>query len=253
MSIGLVRARDRVDRGPDPPRRAEEPRPWTMCGVAPDGASGVSPDGQPVDAVLASVAAYSESAEEYEAAHASKMADRVRRFAGSLEAPARILDAGCGPGRDLARFVAWGHDALGVELNPVFAAMAASRAPTRQADLRRLREIFPPGSFDGIWASASLVHLAEEEARDVLVQFATLLRPGGRLYVCVNTVGRTGWLDEADGRRWYQIWEAGTFEHAVADCGFTIDRVDSGPFVEVWASRRRAASVGTERLSEPGR
>ncbi len=149
--------------------------------------------------------------------------------------------------------MAWGHDALGVELNPVFAAMAASRGPTRLADLRGLREIFPPDSFDGIWASASLVHLTEDEAKDVLGQFATLLRPGGRLYVCVNTVGRTGWLDEADGRRWYQIWEARTFEGAVADCGFTIDGVDSGPFVEVWASRRREGRVGTEGMSEPGR
>ncbi len=58
-----------------------------MCGVAPDEASGLPSEGQPVDVVLASVAAYSESAEEYEAAHASKMSDRVRRFAGLLEAP----------------------------------------------------------------------------------------------------------------------------------------------------------------------
>jgi SAM-dependent methyltransferase len=53
-----------------------------------------------------SVAAYSDHADDYEAAHATKMLDTAERFAGSLPAPSLILDAGCGPGHDLARFSA---------------------------------------------------------------------------------------------------------------------------------------------------
>jgi hypothetical protein len=56
--------------------------------------------------------------------------------------------------------------------------------------------------------------------------------------VCVNTVGTTGWLDEADGRRWYRIWEPENFADAVANAGFDIDQVDRGPFIEVWATGR---------------
>ena len=63
------------------------------------------------------------------------------------------------------------------------------------------------------------------------------MRPGGRLYACVNAEGETGWLDEADGRRWYTIWESTTFAQAVADAGFDVDAVDTGPVVEVWATR----------------
>ncbi|HEY3941586.1 MAG TPA: class I SAM-dependent methyltransferase [Acidimicrobiales bacterium] len=184
-----------------------------------------------------SVATYTEHADEYEATHAPKMLDRVERFAGSLPTPSLILDAGCGPGRDLARFASLGHVPRGVELNPIFAAKAAAHAPTWQADLRQLTSLFPQGLFDGIWASASLVHLAESDAVDVLQQFGFVLRRGGRLYVCVNTTGRTGWLDEPDGRRWYQIWDHDAFAGAVANAGFTLNQVERGPFVEVWASR----------------
>ena len=155
-------------------------------------------DPQPNDAVVESVAAYSEHADEYEATHRPKMANQVERFARSLRTPSLILDAGCGPGRDLARFTSMGHVSRGIDLNPNFVAMATAHAQTSCADLRKVGSMFPVGHFDGVWSSASLVHLNEADAKDVLRQFFVLLRPGGKLYACVNTVGRTGWLDEPE-------------------------------------------------------
>ncbi|MEU7599217.1 class I SAM-dependent methyltransferase [Streptomyces sp. NPDC039022] len=192
-----------------------------------------------LDPVAESVAVYSGHADDYAAVHAPKMADRVERFAVSLPAPSLILDAGCGPGRDLARFQKYGHVVRGVDLNPVFVAMANAHAPTSQCDLREVATRFPTGTFDGIWASASLVHLDRADATDVLGQFAGLLRPGGRMYVCLKATGRTGWLDEPDGRRWYTVWDPDEFASAVAGAGFAVDSVDRGPYVEVWAARSR--------------
>ncbi|MFE5588418.1 class I SAM-dependent methyltransferase [Kitasatospora sp. NPDC056531] len=194
-------------------------------------------NGAVFDSAAASVAVYSDHADDYALTHAPKMAGQVERFADSLPVPSLILDAGCGPGRDLARFTARGHSARGVDLNPVFVAMANAHAPTSQGDLRDVGSQFPAGTVDGIWACASLVHLRESETVDVLGQFAGLLRPGGKLYACVRSVGRTGWLDEPDGRRWYTVWDAGAFAVAVADAGFEVDHIGQGPFVEVWATR----------------
>jgi SAM-dependent methyltransferase len=190
-----------------------------------------------LDPVTASVAAYSDHAGEYAATHAPKMLDAATRFAESLSMPSRILDAGCGPGRDLARFVAHGHVALGVDLNPAFVAMAGAHAPIVRCDLRELENHFEARTFDGIWASASLVHLLEPDAGGVLGHFARLLRPGGKLFACVKSTGETGWLDEHDGRRWYTVWDPDAFAGAVAAAGFAIDRIERGPFVEVWATR----------------
>jgi len=188
------------------------------------------------DPVAASVAAYSEHAEQYAATHAPKMLDAATRFAASLPRPSLILDAGCGPGRDLARFVAHGHVARGVDLNSVFVQMAGAHAPTLQCDLREIANHFTAESFDGIWASASLVHLREHDAVIVLDQFARLLRPGGKLFACVKRVGDTGWLDEPDGRRWYTVWNADTFADRIAEASFSVDRVELAAFVEVWAT-----------------
>jgi SAM-dependent methyltransferase len=189
------------------------------------------------DPVARSVAVYSEHAADYEVTHAPKMSKAVARFAASLPVPSRILDAGCGPGRDLARFVAHGHVARGIDLNPVFVDRANAHAPTVYGDLRDVADQFAPGSFDGIWASASLVHLGESETVDVLAQFARLVRPGGELFACVKCAGETGWLDEPDGRRWYTVWDAARFAAAVAAAGFSIDDVAHDLFVEVWATR----------------
>ena len=128
----------------------------------------------------------------YETTHAPKMLDRATRFASSLPAPSRILDAGCGPGRDLARFIARGHDAYGVDLNADFVSKATKHAPTIMADLREVATHFEAESFDGIWAAASLVHLGEDETGNVLRQFAVLIRPIGKLYVCVKVRRRNG-------------------------------------------------------------
>jgi SAM-dependent methyltransferase len=189
------------------------------------------------DPVALSVAVYTEHADDYEATHAPKMSAAVARFAASLPVPSRILDAGCGPGRDLARFVAYGHEARGVDLNPAFVERANVHAPTARGDLRDVGELLATEAFDGIWASASLVHLAESETVDVLGQFAGLVRPGGKFFACVKCAGTTGWLDEPDGRRWYTVWDAAQFAARVAAAGFSIDDVDHDQFVEVWATR----------------
>ena len=162
---------------------------------------------QPFDPVAESVAAYTPRVDEFESSHATKMLEATARFSASLPVPSRILDAGCGPGRDLARFVAYGHDPRGVDLNPAFVAKANAFAPTIQCDLRELSARFPDGAFDGIWACASLVHLLEPDAIDVLGQFARLVRPAGKLFAAVKMTGETGWTETA-GRRWFTVWDA---------------------------------------------
>lgn len=195
-------------------------------------------DDDPLDPLAASVAAYSNDAVGYAATHAPKLADRAERFARSLPTPSLILDAGCGPGRDLARFVAHGHAAIGVDLNATFVTMATSHAPTLHGDLRSLGDLFPPTSFDGIWSAAALVHLPRQEATAVLDQFAVTTRPGGKLFVSTrSTAAQGGWVEEPDGRRWYEIWEPTDLAGAVARSGFVVDELVPGTYAELWATR----------------
>lgn len=110
------------------------------------------------------------------------------------DAPFRILDFGCGPGRDLKTFSALGHVAVGLDGAAQFAQMARaySGCEVWQQDFLRLE--LPDEHFDGIFANASLFHVPGQELPRVLAQLYATLKPGGVLFSS-NPRGRNeeGW------------------------------------------------------------
>lgn len=140
------------------------------------------------DHVAKTIDVYNAMADEY----AKKLNDYAPRpeqekFVSLLPKNATILDAGCGPGRDCEYFVKQGFQVVGVDLSDKLLDIAKQRVPKAsfsKQDLRAL--IFPPNSFDGIWACASLLHLHRAEVPQVLENFFHLLKPGGILFVMVK-------------------------------------------------------------------
>jgi SAM-dependent methyltransferase len=96
--------------------------------------------------------------------------------------PYRILDFGCGPGRDLKVFRELGHEAIGLEGAARFVAMARdySGCAVWQQDFLRLD--LPEQYFDGIFANASLFHVPTQELPRVLRELRTALKPDGVLF-----------------------------------------------------------------------
>ena len=190
------------------------------------------------DVVAQSVAVYSDHAADYEAYNADKMGDKVVRFMQRLKAGSAVLDAGCGPGRDLERFTLAGLDAIGLDLNPDFVALANERGEAVLGDLRDLP--FDDGMFAGVWACASLVHLPVADAVTALSEIARVLAPGGVTCISIKHAGQTGWSDTPHGRRWFQIWDPSAFEAAVADAGLVVQTTSvENVFVDVWATKPR--------------
>lgn len=193
-----------------------------------------TPDSTTGDLVAQSVAAYTEHVDDYEAFNADMVATQLLMFLTDLNPGSLILDAGCGPGRDLERMTKAGHSCIGVDLNDAFLTKASRFAPVQHADLRDLP--FIDDQFDAAWACASLVHLPEDDAAKALSELNRVTEPGGRVYVSVKHAGETGWTDTAHGRRFFQIWSPDSFVDAVADAGMKVDNVVVGPvFVDVWA------------------
>jgi SAM-dependent methyltransferase len=95
--------------------------------------------------------------------------------------PYRILDLGCGPGRDLVAFRDLGHVVVGLDGCPEFVVMAraASGCEVWQQDM--LTMTLPPASFDGVFANAVLFHLPSLALPGVLDQLHAALKPGGVL------------------------------------------------------------------------
>ena len=124
---------------------------------------------------------------EKNGAMSEALAAQAARFRAHLPAaPARMLDLGCGTGRDLAWFEAHGCRGFGSDLSRGMLDLArqAARAPLCQMDMRFLG--FAPASFQAVWCCAALLHLPKREAPLALAEIARVLVPGGFLSLSVQ-------------------------------------------------------------------
>lgn len=118
---------------------------------------------------------------------------------GRIAAPMRILDAGCGGGRNLVYLLREGFDVWATDRDPAAVAavqgLAASLAPALPADRVRVepveRSSFADGAFDVVVSSAVL-HFAQDHAHfDAMVaELWRVLAPGGMLFArLASTIG----------------------------------------------------------------
>jgi len=117
----------------------------------------------------------------------------------------RILDFGCGPGRDLRYFKEKGHLPTGLDGTLEFCEMARrySGCPVLHQNFLKLQ--LPPSSFDGIFANASLFHVPGQELPRVLRELNTALVTGGILFSSNPRGDSEGWNGDRYGA--YFEWE----------------------------------------------
>jgi 2-polyprenyl-3-methyl-5-hydroxy-6-metoxy-1,4-benzoquinol methylase len=114
------------------------------------------------------------------------MSDARGRFLAVMPlhqgSPARILDAGSGSGRDASAFRRLGHEVEACDASPAMVAATQKHAgvPTR---LMRFEDFAWEHPFEGIWACASLLHVAMADLPGVIDRLAAHLVPGGALYL----------------------------------------------------------------------
>jgi len=98
------------------------------------------------------------------------------------DGPYRILDLGCGPGRDLVAFRDLGHHPVGLDGTSAFVEMARAEAGVEVLHQNFLALDLPEASFDGIFANATLFHVPSAELTRVLTDLRRSLRSGGVLF-----------------------------------------------------------------------
>ena len=137
--------------------------------------------------------------------------------AGGTPAPYRLLDLGCGPGRDLKKFRDLGHEPVGVDGSARFVEMARafSGCDAWRQDFVHLD--LPAAHFDGVYANASLFHVPSAALPDVLRRLNAALKPGGVLFSS-NPRGDNveGW----NGPRYGSYYDYETWERYLVAAGF---------------------------------
>ncbi|NKB22131.1 MAG: methyltransferase domain-containing protein [Alphaproteobacteria bacterium] len=135
------------------------------------------------------------------------------------EGPHRILDFGCGPGRDIAAFKARGHDPVGLDgtLNFVNMAVEYTGCEVLHQDFTKLD--LPPAAFDGVFANVSLFHVPKDTIIDVLKAiFDTILSNG----VLFSSNPRGNNEESFSNGRYGAYYSENEWNSAVESAGFTL-------------------------------
>ena len=94
----------------------------------------------------------------------------------------RILDAGCGSGRDSKAFLQQGYRVEAFDATGEMAKLASQHTglPVKQMTFSDVDAV---NRYDGIWCCASLLHVSAAELPDAMAKLARALKPGGIWYV----------------------------------------------------------------------
>ncbi len=150
------------------------------------------------------VAYYSLNAEAYfEATLSVEMSPLHERFLRRLPEGGKILDAGCGSGRDARTFLDMGFDVVAMEASGELAALAQG-ITGKPVLVMRFEEISWENEFEGIWACASLLHVPFDRLPAVLGKMHRALKPRGILYASFKYGDAER---EKDGRRFTDMNE----------------------------------------------
>lgn len=127
---------------------------------------------------------------QYYNQHAKEFSDSTRdvefkemqeRFLAYLKPGARILDFGCGSGRDTKYFLDRGFETDAADGSEELVRIASGYTGI-EVRLMYFQDLDEKEAYDGIWACSSILHLAYGELEDVFIKMARALTSHGILY-----------------------------------------------------------------------
>ncbi|QIX26991.1 methyltransferase domain-containing protein [Nocardioides sp. JQ2195] len=204
------------------------------------------------DARRSTVSAYDANAVAYRDASMTMnegVASEVAWFAAELGSGARVLEVGSGGGRDALALETAGLSVRRTDGTPAFVALL--RAEGHEADrldplTDALADPRGPEPYDGVWAHASLLHVARDDFPVVLRRLAEATRREGVLHVA---------LKEGEGERWsthgtieaprhFVLWQEAPLREVLEESGWSVAEVvrqqsDGGQAWLVVRGRRR--------------
>ena len=130
---------------------------------------------------------------------------------GRIAPGMRILDAGCGPGRNLVYLLKEGYEVYGVDPDPravdAVRRLSADLAPALPATnfrLEALEEMSFPADFADVVLSSAVLHFARDDHHfaAMLRGMWRVLKPGGMLFCrLASSIGMADRMKRLSGRR----------------------------------------------------
>jgi SAM-dependent methyltransferase len=140
---------------------------------------------------------------------------RLRGFLALLPSGGSILELGCGAGNHSAVMLAEGFSVRATDGSPEMAEIASQRLG-HAVEAMRFDQLDAHEAYDGVWASACLLHVPRDELTGILARIHRALRPSGVFYASYK-------MGEGDGRdslgRYYNYASPEWLEATYASAG----------------------------------
>jgi len=124
---------------------------------------------------------------------------------GRIAPGMRILDVGCGFGRNLVYFVREGYDVYGVDSNPEAIAAVRALGVADHFRLESIEQMSFPDAFADVVLSSAVLHFARDDDQFNAMFRGTwrVLKPGGLLFCrLASSIGIEGKIKPISGRRY---------------------------------------------------
>ena len=144
-------------------------------------------------------------------------------FAEAVAPGGYVLDLGSGPGADSMFFLREGLRVRALDATPAFVEHARENGV--DAHVGTFDDVTETATFDGIYASFSLLHAPRKDFPRHLAAIHRALKPEGIFFLGLK-LGTGEHRDDID--RYYTYFSQTEIEEALAEAGFTIDRITTG-------------------------
>lgn len=190
---------------------------------------------------------YRKYAKEYSIHTSSKLIQfQLNHFISLLPKNAKVLDAGCGSGRDSGYFTEEKMDVSAIDVIPELLEEAKTKIKNVNFQLMDMTNIkFPESSFDGVWCMSSLSDIEKKDAATVIKKFNDILKNNGVLYVAVREGAGEKILEKGffnDLPRFYAFYSQAELEDVLVKNNFkiissAISESNDVKWVEVFAKK----------------
>ena len=132
---------------------------------------------------------YSKNASEVAKRYEEAPSAMAKLFDVAFPIGGKVLDVGCGSGRDLSILTQLGYEAYGIEPTEKFVQIAQQTHPelVGRVKVGHLPTLGKPfgGNFDGILCCAVLMHMDELALEESIESFKLALKPHARILISV--------------------------------------------------------------------
>ena len=208
----------------------------------------------------------------YYSANAKDVADRYESvqsplagyFSKVFRPGGKILDIGCGSGRDMAELTRQGYSTYGIDATPEFVQLAQEIHPelTDRVSQAVLPDFEVPfgGNFDGVLCSAVLMHIDTADLLTAALSIKRCLKANGRLLISIPSQRPDLTEAERDGNgRLFKSHTTADLSLIFEGLGFTLidqwknqDAMDRHRVEWVTVVFRLLSMANTMRANEPG-